>query len=389
MSSLSYSQTPIFYGGSGDGAVSFCYEQTDYLENALFLGGSDDGFTKDCQTQVSYSLVFNGGIGDGHTVNCYEEDVIPIFGVYTGGDGDGFAHFCHTQSAGIGNDLFMGGANDGFGINCFEQSPALGLNLFYGGSDDGFTVNCFTQENPLGSEIYNGGNGDGFAVYCFEQDLTPIAGIFAGGNSDGFGFFCFLQDDYLVELPIELVSFEASALPNERIIELTWETLSEINNDYFVVERSLDGINWEYVTKVDGAGNSSIAITYLTHDFTPHSKLSYYRLMQVDFDGQFTYSFVRSVVLNSDNMTTSNELLIYPNPATSLLNFQFDEFDKDELIIFIYDVSGKVVLGETIQLTNGQGLYTVTDLSMFNPGSYIVTITVGDEIKIQQKFVIN
>jgi hypothetical protein len=109
-----------------------------------------------------------------------------------------------------------------------------------------------------GSAIYGGFNyGDG--------DPCTIAGI----------------------LPIELLSFTPSIKPDR--IELNWTTGSEINNDYFTLERSRDLYGWEVLGFVEGAGNSSTPLSYSFSDLRPLDGLAYYRLKQTDFDGKFEY----------------------------------------------------------------------------------------------------
>ena len=85
-------------------------------------------------------------------------------------------------------------------------------------------------------------------------------------------------------LPIELIYF--NAIMNEDRVEITWTTASEINNDYFIVEKSEDAMDWVEVIKVSGAGHSVSMIDYLEIDNNPFGGLSYYRLTQVDFDGE-------------------------------------------------------------------------------------------------------
>lgn len=96
---------------------------------------------------------------------------------------------------------------------------------------------------------------------------------------------------YLVPLPIELVNFNAS--PDGDIVKLTWTTLSEINNDYFCIERSLNGNIFEEIGRISGSGNSNNIIKYYYYDNRAYiNTLLYYRLKQVDFDGTFEYSNV-------------------------------------------------------------------------------------------------
>jgi hypothetical protein len=100
-------------------------------------------------------------------------------------------------------------------------------------------------------------------------------------------------------LPIELLYFNAT--PNQKIVDLTWATASELNNESFTVERSIDGLTWETVLTVSGAGTTNQRTDYSNEDTRPLSGLSYYRLKQTDFDGQFTYSNIKSVYMNTEN----------------------------------------------------------------------------------------
>lgn len=98
-------------------------------------------------------------------------------------------------------------------------------------------------------------------------------------------------------MPIELESFEAVILENTDV-QLNWITLSELNNDYFNIERSNDGTNWKSIAKLDAAGDSQERKYYSFLDKTPNSEINYYRLKQTDFDGAFTYSNIESVRIN-------------------------------------------------------------------------------------------
>jgi len=86
-------------------------------------------------------------------------------------------------------------------------------------------------------------------------------------------------------LPIELLTFTGSMF-NDKVL-LEWSTATEYNNDYFFIERSTDGYVWTKITEVDAAGNSTITLNYLTFDEDPRVGINYYRLTQVDYDGQY------------------------------------------------------------------------------------------------------
>ena len=98
-------------------------------------------------------------------------------------------------------------------------------------------------------------------------------------------------------LPIELIEF--NAVRSRQFVELTWETASEKNNNYFTVEKSIDGLNFSSIGNLSGAGNSSSVLSYKLIDSSPtQDRISYYRLKQTDYDGTFTYSDIVSVKPN-------------------------------------------------------------------------------------------
>src|SRR5690554_3697278 len=84
-------------------------------------------------------------------------------------------------------------------------------------------------------------------------------------------------------LPIELITFDA--YKKDREVELIWKTASELNNDYFTIERSADGFVWENLQTIQGAGNSTQVLDYAWTDLSPYAGISYYRLKQTDYDG--------------------------------------------------------------------------------------------------------
>lgn len=109
-------------------------------------------------------------------------------------------------------------------------------------------------------------------------------------------------------LPIELLTFTANCINNQIILE--WTTASEINNDYFILEHSIDGLSFKPIDNINGAGNSSVFTKYsFIHD-NPNASNNYYKLTQVDFDGNFeTFDVITT------NCNTEQDFIIYPNPS--------------------------------------------------------------------------
>jgi hypothetical protein len=138
---------------------------------------------------------------------------------------------------------------------------------------------------------------------------------FAGVNTirisvSGFSTFVIHRNLNNSPLAIHLAAFDAMRRGDE--VLLTWTTASEENNDFFTIERSANGVYFEPVILVDGAGNSNSTLNYSTLDTQPLGGWSYYRLKQTDYDGTSTYSQVRAVYFEGEN---SGEFLPAPNPA--------------------------------------------------------------------------
>ena len=167
-----------------------------------------------------------------------------------------------------------------------------------------------------------------------------------------------------VPLPVELLNF--SAKPVDKHVELKWQTASEINNDYFIIERSQDGLQWEKLKRIDGAGNSSTTLTYSARDERPYKGMSYYRLKQTDFNGQFEYSDIKSVNTNGFN---SESVIIHPNPTNGVISISGTKSELAEIKIFNtfgQDISKVVNIvhtnetSATVNLSNlSQGMYYV------------------------------
>lgn len=150
-------------------------------------------------------------------------------------------------------------------------------------------------------------------------------------------------------LPIELLFFDARL--NGNIVELSWSTASEINNDYFTIERSIDGINFSPVSIIPSKainGHSTEQLNYSCNDLNPENGINYYRLKQTDFDGKFEYSEIISINLNQ---LIDNSFNVYPNPnngqriAVSANGFVPNENVK----LCIVDLLGKTVYIEMLQ----------------------------------------
>jgi hypothetical protein len=169
-------------------------------------------------------------------------------------------------------------------------------------------------------------------------------------------------------LPVELAGFKAKVTEDSKV-SLNWMTYSEINNDYFTVERSADGIQFEEVSKVKGKGNSTTINNYETIDSKPLPGVSYYRIKQTDFDGTET---IEKKVVSVNLKGRDSPFSIYPNPSDGA-SFQYScpAPAGEEFQIVVQDYSGKQVLNEKRSST-GTGTETLLLNDRLKPGVYTV-----------------
>lgn len=178
-------------------------------------------------------------------------------------------------------------------------------------------------------------------------------------------------------LPIELLSFEAE--PNGKVIELKWTTASEINNDYFSIEKTLDGSNFETIEKVNGAGNTSSVSNYSTTDAHPYDGVSYYRLRQTDYNGSFTLSNLVAIEFKNNLEFSFNA---FPNPNDgSLINLDLTAAKGDQVLVVVYDAIGKESYSKVIVTEdNGKQVYAIDPSQKLTPGIYLITGTNNQEL---------
>lgn len=169
----------------------------------------------------------------------------------------------------------------------------------------------------------------------------------------------------LLSLPVTLTRY--TSLCDEDNVELLWTTSTEINNDFYSIERSVDGVNFEEVDRVKGAGNSNQIVNYNWKDYNPIIGISYYRIKQTDYDGKYTY-----FELKSSNCKSEANISVYPNPFENKLIIQLYDEASFPLNIEIRDYLGRVVLRKYIE-TESQIVEIDID-NKFPLGTYFVQI---------------
>jgi hypothetical protein len=173
----------------------------------------------------------------------------------------------------------------------------------------------------------------------------------------------------LLTLPVNLVSFSAAQSGDN--VELKWATAQETNSSHFTVERSSNASDWSAIGIVTARGNTTERSDYSHTDINPAKATLFYRLKQVDQDGNSRYSPVARI--STKDLIT--ELITYPNPFSTLVNISLHSATAQPVTSSITDVTGRVVQSVTRQLSKGNNLYSINVSEKIPAGIYWLTIT--------------
>ena len=229
--------------------------------------------------------------------------------------------------------------------------------------------------NPDSLRIARSSTVDGVydSLEFVAADATTVTTIIPG-----FSFFALGSTDAGDNpLPIELVFFDAEALENA--VRLFWQTASEEDNEFFVVERSIDGQNFEEIIRIPGAGTIFEPQNYEVFDERPLIGLSFYRLRQIDFDGTTTVSNIRSVRI--EGSLSDFDVSVFPNPAISESpTLTVLGLNTDEIVNITIVTAAGVRVADISTISNQQGLVEIADLdNILTGGSGLYIIKVNTE----------
>ncbi len=220
-----------------------------------------------------------------------------------------------------------------------------------------------SQWDNLGQQAVNG--------------ATQSFGTVRSANSQSFSekIFVLGSTDAANPLPVELVYFRAN---NSRTsVDLEWQTASEFNNDFFEVQRSFDGKEFEVIGIVEGNGTTNQTMNYDFVDYSPLAGDSYYRLRQVDYNGDYEYSPVAKVTREEET-----NMMLVPNPTiTQNINLRLSGFHGEQKIhVKIYDVTGKLFYSGVHEPLDIQQKALPVRTEM-HPGIYMVEVVQGNTKK--------
>ena len=237
-----------------------------------------------------------------------------------------------------------------------ETKSQADLRLLIDTDDNGFADNDFVQTGTLVGNTITFTN-----VNLNDDDNVTIGSTDIGSTP----------------LPVELVGFNVTY--DKPIVNASWRTATELNNDFFTLERSINGSDFIAVDTVEGNGTTSTQQTYTATDYFPIEGTSYYRLKQTDFDGTVDYSGLQVVLVEN----LENTLNIFPNPTDdSKLNISLHARELSVHSIEMIDLQGKVAHAmyfNFIRTTTGSCLYDFPD--DIADGIYILRVRYNDKIE--------
>lgn len=172
-----------------------------------------------------------------------------------------------------------------------------------------------------------------------------------------------------------IINFTASSVPQG--VKISWSTSAETNNDYFTLEHSNDGVNFEALDNVDGSGNTQQAVQYTYLDEVPSAGVNYYRLCQTCFDGSSKTFEPISIKLgkNSSSLSVVN---VYPNPFNGDFLLTYHSDAKTLTTLEILNAQGKRYYSEALKSDSGVNVYDFNSKVQLPHGIYFVSLSQGN-----------
>lgn len=291
-------------------------------------------------------------------------------------------HFVDVATGAVENSPFV--IDRFWMIDCMGYGVRPSATLSIGYADEEWQeVNNTISEPLLGAQRYNsdanvwGDYGPSGTI----NTATNIVSNIPAPNADFFRVWTLSSSD--MPLPVELLSFDARC--DDGLTTLKWSTATETNNDRFLIERSPDSQNWETLDEVYGAGNSTTQINYEIKDVAPYNGTTYYRLTQIDFNGDYT-------VFNPIAETCSDFDLDIVNVSNNFNSSQFDVLVSssvnEDFELYVLDLSGKILIGQqNVPLRNGMNTVQI-DKNKLSMGIYIIQL-VNDNHLLTRKVALN
>jgi hypothetical protein len=188
--------------------------------------------------------------------------------------------------------------------------------------------------------------------------------------------------------PCELLSaklFDLRGRVNDGDVQLNWKVSNNQQASYFDIERSIDGLNFTTVTRVNQKDMPGSIIAYLYNDtHLPQTTVLYYRIKMTSVDNTVSYSKVISMPVAPRN----NGISLYPNPVQDVLLIQMTVRHSTPVDVDIYDAAGKRIIHRSMIISPGNSVVSIDDMGNHAPGLYLATIKAG-EVITTKKIIVN
>ncbi len=334
-----------------------------------FLNGSFENTTS---TGCNYNLnntAFNALMSDVNAYGAGNETDIMVAGCYVPTIPDGT--YCIALAAPNSDELAMA-------LSTPLVAGTAYTFTFYAYSDIQFRpqgnveIGASTANNTFGTLIYTGITVPNTWVQYTVSFVAPnnathitmrnIAGATHWNRLDAF--------DFTTLLPIQMQEFNANLV--DQVVELDWQTEQEKDSDYFLVEHSLDGLEWTELGRVAAAGNSTNLTTYQFVDKHPFVGVNYYRIREYDYQGNAMVSEMKAI---DYQMNQNESIQVFPNPTSKQITVSLLASEMATITVEIYDMTGRKLL-EKEHRTISKGYHQETvDMSALDAGVYMLKVT--------------
>lgn len=170
-----------------------------------------------------------------------------------------------------------------------------------------------------------------------------------------------------------------TAVREKKSVVISWMTYSEVNNSYFTIERSANGTDFEAITRVDGITNSNALRKYEFRDKDPLPKQNYYRLRQVDMNGNSKFSNIISTIATS-NVKEVKITRVHPNPFDDQFTVDFISPANQQFSLMLLSGDGKIVHEQPVTGIKGTNSVLVKPDSLLKKGTYFIPLVFGNEV---------
>lgn len=300
------------------------------------VSGGDLNFRHHVKLNVYGTLVVRNSFDHKHHVDISVEDngILIVMEDYEADH--------HLNLTNSGRIVFLGN------VNTAHQSNIINNGTIY-------------TDSPL--DITSGDLNLPISSIQYDQDLVDLL------SDNGYLF---------TTLPVDLLHFGVSDIEDDVLVE--WSCVTETNNDFFTIERSVDGKNYEVLAIVEGAGNSKVKTTYEFVDSNPLEGMAYYRLKQTDFDGQFEYFSPEAISREKVNQPIAIQS-VGPNPFQDVFRVSYSVPQSGEVMVMMYNLEGNKVYEEKVNAYAGNNEYKFTSASLnLKSDMYLFSLVQNGEV---------